>query len=352
MNVFAKRLKKFRKFLRKNKIDATLFTSLGRVDRTIEYFTGFPQTEESFCCLLIDKNKSTLIVSPLEYEDAREAKVDEIVKLNQPLSKILKELVKGKKLVGIMEKNFSYTLFKKLQKLKLKDISLEVYRMRAIKDSYEIEIIKRLCKKTNRCIRLLEEEIKPGKKENEIARILINKIIEEGCLLSFTPIVTSDERTHLIHPVKRFTNKKIKKFGLVDFGLRYKGYCSDVTVPFAFKLKKEQKRIFDLVERIYQKCINEIKINREAKDLHKIAEDMIKNTGFQFEHALGHGLGLDVYELPRLSERSEDKIKNNMFFTVEPGVYVKGVCGARIENDVLVENGKVKVLTKAKLIKI
>jgi len=150
--------------------------------------------------------------------------------------------------------------------------------------------------------------------------------------------------------------------GLIDFGVRYKGYCSDITIPLSIgKISEKQKKIIQAIEKVYQKAIEIIEINVPTWRVHDQAENIIKKNGFKFKHSLGHGLGLDLHDLPSLSPRPNNKeelkdwkevrLKENMVFTIEPGIYVPGVGGCRLENDVLMKR-KPRILTKSSFIRI
>ena len=367
--ISGKKIEQFREELNKRKIDAALFlTSEPIHDVNIEYFTGFQQVRFfSFSCLLMSRNNSILIVSPLSYDQAlMEAEVDEIINLKDygnSLARVLKEKLKRFKTVGILERIFPYKLSQEFE-VKFKDISDIILELRSVKEQKEIKIIEKACHITNQGIKFIERNLNQKITEKELALILQQKLIKKGADdLAFPTIVTSGNRSSFIHPHPSFTNKKIQKgLGLIDFGIRYKGYCSDVTVPFTVsKLSAKQKKIVKTVERAYQKTINTIKIGVPTWKVHDSAETVIKKNGFEFKHSVGHGIGLDLHDLPNLSPKprvkeelkdwKEFKLKENMIFTIEPGIYELGVGGIRLENDVLLKK-EPKVLTNSKLIQI
>ena len=180
--------------------------------------------------------------------------------------------------------------------------------------------------------------------------------------LAFPTIVTSGKRSAYIHPYPSFSNQKIQDgLGLVDFGVRYKGYCSDVTVPFTLgKISSKQKKIVQTVKEAYEKAIETLKISVPTWKVHESVESLIKKNGFKFKHSLGHGLGLELHDVPSLSpkpkskevlkEWKEVKLKENMVFTIEPGVYEPKIGGCRLENDVLMTKKIPKVLTNSRVI--
>jgi len=363
-----KKLEEFRKKLEEKKLDLALFlTSEPIHDVNIEYFTGFQQTRFfSFSCLLMTKNKSTLIVSPLTYDQAiEEAEADEILNLeryDRSLTKALKEKLKKVKSAGIIEDIFPYKIYRKFKHLKFQDISDIILDIRSVKEPKEIERIEKACNIANHGIKIIEKNLSNKITEKELALILEQELIRKGAdELSFPTIVVSGERSAYIHPYPSFSDKKIQYgLGLVDFGVRYKGYCSDITVPFTFgKISSKQKKIIQTVEEAHKKAIETIKIGLPTWKVHKFVENFIKKNGFKLKHSLGHGLGLELHDLPSISpkpkkkgqlkEWKEVKLKKNMVFTVEPGIYVPKIGGCRLENDILMDR-KPKVLTNSRLI--
>ena len=366
-----KKIREFRKKIQDKKLDVALFLSSEPIhDVNIKYFTGFQQIRyHSFSCLLMTKNKTTLITSALEYDRAvREAEADEIINLkhyDNSLTKVLKEKLKDLSSVGIIERIFPHKISRKFPKIKFQDISDIIAEVRSIKEAKEIELIKKSCRIANHGIKLIEENLSTRITEKELALILEQELIREGAdELAFPTIITSGKRSAYIHPYPSFSNQKIKKgLGLVDFGVRYKGYCSDVTVPFAIgKLSRKQTMIVQTVKESYQKTIDSLKIGYPTWVIHDIGEKTIEKNGFEFKHSLGHGLGLDLHDLPNISSKPKDeeepkdwkeiKLRENMVFTIEPGVYVPGIGGCRLENDVMMTRKGVKVLTSSGLLEL
>jgi len=363
------KIEQFREELKKRKIDAALFlTSEPIHDVNIEYFTGFQQIRFfSFSCLLISQNNSVLVVSPLSYDQAlMEAEADEIINLkdySNSLTKVLKEKLKKFKTIGILERIFPHKLSRKFR-VKFKDISDIIRELRSIKEPKEIQRIEKACHITNQGIKFIEKNLSKKMTEKELALTLQQKLIKKGADdLAFPTIVTSGNRSSFIHPHPSSMDKKIQKgLGLIDFGVRYKGYCSDVTVPFTVsRLSARQKKIVKTVKKAYQKAINTLKIDIPTWKVHNAAEKIIKKNRFEFKHSVGHGIGLDLHDLPSLSPKpkakeelkdwKEFKLKENMTFTIEPGVYELGVGGIRLENDVLLKK-EPEVLTNSELIQI
>lgn len=365
-----KKIEQFRKKLQEKNLDVALFlTSEPIHDVNIEYFTGFQQTRHfSFSCLLITQERIILVVSSIEYDRAiEETEADEIINLEDyqhSLTKVLKEKLKDFKSVGILERIFPHRIPRKFSRFKFQDISDIILDIRSMKENKEIERIKRACRITDYGIKTIERNLSEKITEKELALILEQDLIRKGAdELAFPTILTSGKRSAFIHPYPSFSGQKIQKgLGLIDFGVRYRGYCSDITIPFTIgKLSEKQERIVQAVEKAYQKAIESIKINVPTWRVHDQAENIIKKNGFKFKHSLGHGLGLDLHDLPSLSPKPKSKeelkdwkeirLKENMAFTVEPGVYVLGVGGCRLENDVLMKR-KPRILTNSSFIRV
>ena len=366
MPVSKKKFNLFKKRLKEKDIDIAMFLCLGPIhDFNIQYFTDFPQEKGfSFSCLLID-NKRILFVSKLDYDRAKTYNIEKIICLDKKrhLHNYLKDKLKPKMKVGIVENIFPYSFVKKYRQVKFVDISDILLEIRAIKEEQEINRIKKACKIANHGIKIIQENLSTKIRERELAFLLEKEMIKKGAdELSFPTIITSGSRSIHIHPYPSFSDKKIKKgLGLVDFGVRYKGYCSDVTLPFSIgRLSEKQKKIVKTVEDAYEKSIDALEIGKPTWQIYEVAKNIIEKNGFEFKHALGHGLGIELHDVPSFSPKPEDKmqlkewkeikLEKNMIFTIEPGVYTK-YGGCRIENDILMDK-KPKILTRSKFFEL
>jgi len=357
-----KKIEQFRSKLQEKGIDVALFlTSEPIHDVNIEYFTGFQQPRFfSFGCLLMTQEKMILTVSPLSYDQTKEVEVDEVINLRDyqnSLTRVLREKLKGLKTVGVLERIFPCRLYKKFHHIKFQDISNIILGIRSTKEPGEIERIQKACGITNHGIKFIEKNLSSKIREKELALILEQELIRKGAdELAFPTVVTSGKRSAFVHPYPSFTDKKIQEgLGLVDFGVRYQGYCSDVTVPFAMgKLSRKQEEIMRTVENAYQEAIENIDIYIPTWKVHDSVERIIRKNGFEFKHETGHGLGLDLHDLPPISSRPKDKeelkdwketrLKESMVFTIEPGIYTPELGGFRIEDIFLVTDNGAKVL--------
>jgi Xaa-Pro aminopeptidase len=240
--------------------------------------------------------------------------------------------------------------------------------MGMIKTKEEIELLKKSAEITNSCLPLIEKLLKKEKiREKEIALAIRRKIYSQGAKLAFRTIVACGKRAAKIHPKPSATKKIISGLGYVDFGASYKGYKSDITVPFIKgRISKKEEKIVQAVIQAYKLAVKSIKMGLPCWKLHDKVDKFLRKKGFKLEHSLGHGLGLKIHELPTIGKPrkklSKKKLKKweklkkirfqeGMVFTIEPAVYVKGLGGCRIENDFLLTRKGPKILTHAKLLK-
>lgn len=239
-----------------------------------------------------------------------------------------------------------------------------------IKTKNEIKLLKKSAKIANSCIKIIENSLKEKKvTEKELAKRIRKRLKEQNAHEAFRTIVACGKRSARVHPKPRTTKKTISGIGYVDFGASYRGYRTDVTVPFIKgKVGKREKKIVKTVLKAYNLAIKSIRIGEPCWKLHEKIQKFLKKRGFKMLHPLGHGLGLKVHETPyigkpkkkRLSKRKKrkwEKLKKinfqpGMVFTIEPGVYVKRLGGCRIENDVLLTKKEPRILTNSKLVEV
>ncbi len=176
--------------------------------------------------------------------------------------------------------------------------------------------------------------------------------------LSFDPIVAINENAAKPHALPTSKKLKLNDLILVDAGVKYKRYCSDRTCTSnanfeRFSFKREQKfknkkhqKIYDLVYKAQLNAINKARVGMKASQIDKLTRDVIEKAGFgkYFVHSTGHGVGLDIHEFPNINSKSDVIIEDNMVFTIEPGIYLPKEFGVRIEDTVVMKNGKALIL--------
>ena len=255
--------------------------------------------------------------------------------------------------VGFEENYVTYAGYKEfMYKYKInsmQETESVIEKQRTIKDDEEIEKLRKACELTDKCFNHLREFIKIGMTEKEIA-FEIKKYFEINGAddVSFEPIVASGANSSKPHATP--TNKKIDVGDVItlDFGCKYQGYCSDMTrTVFAGYVPENIKKVYDLVLKNQTQTLKEYKEGANTKVLSRMVEGDFKLHGYSLIHALGHGVGLDIHEMPIVSSKHDTKLKENMVVTNEPGIYIPGKYGIRIEDTVLIGKEDCECLTKS-----
>lgn len=330
------------------KVDALLVTDLTNV-RYISGFTG------SSGFLLITKEKP-VFVTDFRYQEQAEHEVQGwTIRISRTeRSKEIRDLCRELRIrkVGFEEDSVSYGAYKKLAgaKLRLKPLSGVVETLRTIKTDVEIVNLKRAVKRAEAAFKKLLPHIREGATELKIALKFEELIKAEGCkLLPFGVIVASGPMSSLPHA--KPTGRRFRKGDLIifDWGGECNGYFSDMTRTVLLNGRNisKQKEIYYTVLEAQKRAISSIRSGMKTAAVDAAARDYIEQQGHgdQFGHGTGHGIGLAVHERPVVSWRNKEVIKNNMVFTIEPGIYIPGFGGVRIEDMVLVRKRKAELLT-------
>ena len=331
-------------------VDAVLITKVPNVT----YFSGFRGDSSA---LIIGKNVRKLITDGRYTEQAvREAKGFTLVEQTEGLrKKIVEELkLSGFKRVGIeglvMTVAEHAYLKKELAGVEFK--SLELDTLRQVKDAAEIDCIREACRIADETFTKVLPVIKPGVREFEVAAELeyfMRRLGSERA--AFTTIVASGWRGALPHGTA--SDKKICAGELVtmDFGATFNGYCSDITRTICVgRASDKQRKIYNAVLDAQLYGLTVITAGKGGKDIDAAVRDRLTTAGYgdYFVHGLGHGVGLEIHEEPRLSKLSKcERLLPNMIVTDEPGVYLGNFGGVRIEDTVLVTAGEAQPLTRS-----
>lgn len=257
--------------------------------------------------------------------------------------------------VGFEENYITYAKYKEFMRRyrinNLEETEFIIEKQRMIKDAEEIENIKHACKITDECFSHLKTFIKKGRTEKEIALEIEKYFRLNGADgLAFDTIVASGPNSSMPHAIPTDRQIQTGDVVLIDFGCKYNGYCSDMTrTVFIDAIPEEAKPIYDLVLKNQLNVIKELKDGVNARLLSKMVETDFKVNGHDLLHALGHSLGLEIHENPNLSTRCDFLLKENMIVTNEPGIYIPGRFGVRIEDTMLItKNGSIKLTNSEK----
>ncbi|MBI2135019.1 aminopeptidase P family protein [Candidatus Woesearchaeota archaeon] len=346
------KIRELKAILKKKKLDFALFYSTGiEPNPNMVYFSRY----YGMGALIIPKTKPPFLIAPeMEYERARKSGIKNAYKMDrkkffESISIILRKKGIKAKNIGIDKSAFTllaYKAFKKhFKRAKTKDLALDCLRLRETKTEEEIRIIKNAFNYGNDIIKKFIKNIDGFKTESDAAAFLEYEAKKIGLEMSFPPIVASGKNASMPHHMPKNTRLQ-KGFCVIDFGIKYMGYCTDMTrTIYIGKPKKKEMKIYSLLLKTQKSLAENIKIGDNCG---KIYERCVKSLGKYskyFIHGLGHGVGCQIHELPNLTLNSKDKIQKNMIFTIEPGIYIPNKFGIRIEDTLLMEKKPV-LLTK------
>jgi len=317
------------------------------------YECGFSSDNAYF--LKVGDEKYFITDSRYTTEAKAEVKSDvEVVDGGRDLVKKARELIRKSKVkrVTIDPNEWSIANFESLQKLKINIQKKPNFsqQKRIIKSQDELNILFEAVKKGKSAFREFEKYFKQsgeGLSEKRLNFAMQNFMKFNGEYeLSFNPITAVDKNSALPHALPSSDILKKDSLLLVDAGLKYKRYCSDRTETFINKNDKFQQKIYDIVLKAHDKAIKAVKVGVKAKEIDKVAREVIEKSGYgkYFIHSTGHGVGLDIHELPVISQKSETILEEGMVFTIEPGIYLPGEFGVRIEDMVCIKNSSVEVM--------
>jgi Xaa-Pro dipeptidase len=257
----------------------------------------------------------------------------------------------------LIEDTMPVSMFLKIKKY-IKDFEFEplsniISQLRVIKSREEIECHKKAADVVDKVFKKIIEYGLKGKSEKEVAEQIEYLIKNSGADgIAFEPIVASGPNSANPH---HSPNDRLIKDGdmvVLDYGAKCGGYCSDITRTVAVgEISEEAKKVYEVVKQAQQEGIKRVRENISAKDVDLSVRNIIERNGYgkYFIHRTGHGLGLEVHEEPYISSSSETFLREGMVFTIEPGIYLPGMFGVRIENDVAVTNGEAERLTNAEI---
>jgi len=355
------KLHELQRTLRKKKLDCALFwsSSQDKQDLMITYFAG-ENVEFGFLVVPL-KGKIQYIIPGFEYARLRTAvksKLVKVVELNETkLQGALRHILgKHPKRIGINDSVLSVAeaiWLRKQLRATLVNVGKELRVLRRTKTKEEIQHLKKAAVITDKIVQSFFRKLPSLGTERRALDFLQAETAKYSCTYSFPPILASGKNAATPHYVP--TTKKLQKgFLILDFGIKYRNYCSDITRTVYLGIPSKADRVlYQRVLEVQKKILAAIEKNVKYEKLDILCQ---KALGRYFIHALGHGIGLEVHESPSISYRSKGVVEEGDAIAIEPGYYIKNKLGIRIEDDVAIINGKAQVLTKTpkdlKIIKI
>lgn len=254
--------------------------------------------------------------------------------------------------VGFEEHYVTYAQYKEfVRKYKIHNLvetEKMIEKQRMIKDEDEVHNIQKACEITDNCFSYILTYIKPGMTEKQIADEIEEYYKQRTDGLSFETIVASGENSSMPHAVP--TDRKIQEKDIItiDMGCKVNGCCSDMTRTFFVgEVPEEVKKVYDLVLKNQVQTQEEFKDGANTRLLSKMVENDFKLNGYDLIHSLGHGVGMEIHEPPYINSKSDVQLKENMIVTNEPGIYIPGKFGVRIEDTVQITKFGCISLTKS-----
>lgn len=318
----------------------------------IFYYSGF--TSEDAYLLISHRGKYIITDSRYTIQAREQAKGFEVIDIANGFEKIFSRI--DEKYIGFEESYMSVAENKRIR-AKLKDgqdfVEMQnlINKPREIKDECEIKKIAEAEKIGDMAFEYILGRIKEGVTEREIAFDLEFFMKKQGATaLSFDTISASGIRSAMPHGIA--TDKKIENgdFLTLDFGCVFEGYCSDMTRTVVVgKANDKQKEIYNTVLKAQTTAIDAIKAGMKCSEVDGVARKIITAAGYgeNFGHSLGHSVGIEIHENPSFSPKSNAVVQNGNVITVEPGIYIDGFGGVRIEDLIVVQNGKAVNLTSS-----
>ena len=344
------RIQRVREKLKKEQLDAIVVTD----SYNLRYLANFTGTTG---IAVISQDDAVFITDFRYTQQATKQAVGYTIRQNvqeifAELNDYLNEL--NLKRVGIEANQMNvatYLHIKSLFSAEIVETRNFIEQLREVKEEEELDIIRQACDITDQAFEHILTFIRPGVREIEVANELERFLKSKGATaMSFDTIVASGVRSAMPHGVA--SEKIIEEGDMVtlDFGCYYKGYSSDMTRTIAVgQVNPKLKEIYEIVLEAHELVNQQAKAGMTGKEIDAIARDYIKARGYgeYFGHGLGHGLGLNVHELPGVNARSEQIVEENMVITNEPGIYIDGLGGVRIENDLIVKSNGVEIINRS-----
>ncbi len=351
------KIKNIKLLIEKSGLDAVLISSVSNIIYLTDY-CGFSYFERE--AFLVITNKENCLITDGRYSQAvADIPGFELIEASSKntFDKVFENLSEKIKKIGIEENDLSVSEYRKIRKYFKTANLADLQNLRIIKDPFEVKLIEKAARIGDEAFDYILGKIKKGVTERKLAFEIEFFIKKKGSDISFPPIVAFSANSSIPHHQTGDRKLKTDNIILLDFGVKYQNYCSDMTRTIFFgKANDKFKKMYSTVLDAQQKAIDYLASSFQyqasyakqvkASSADQIARSYISSHGHKsIPHSLGHGIGIEVHEPPRLSPKSKDILKPGMVFSIEPGIYLKGYGGVRIEDLVVLENKGALLLT-------
>ena len=348
-SIYTKRQDKLKSILGMKGLDGILITNL----TNIRYICGF--TGSAASCLITPVGQYFIsdgryIEQSKEQVKGFECYLDMITHLEQ----IKKENLTNPGLkIAFEGQHVTYSLYKQMKNLfpdtNWIDTSMILEDLASVKDNYEIDCIKTAVEVTDRVYEEILDMLRPGFNEKQVANKMVSKYRNYAEGEAYSPIVAGGPNGALPHAVPTDREFQNGDFIVIDAAAKYGGYHADMTrTPLIGKATQKHSEIYQIVKEAQERGCNKAKAGVACKDVDAATRDYISQMGYgdHYTHGTGHGLGLEIHTSPRFSPLSDQVLSENNVMTIEPGIYLAGWGGVRIEDDVVIKSDGCEILNK------
>jgi Xaa-Pro aminopeptidase len=342
----SRRIRLIRSRMAKDNIDCLILTNPANVT----YVTCF-SGDDTWAA--VTKSTVYLITDSRYTEQAnKECLLCRIIERTKPIAQATAGLlnkVRSARIIAV-ENSSAISVFEALKKhcnARVRSSADRIEQLRSVKDDTEIDAIKTAVSIATQALHDTLPLVQPGITENEVAGLLNLQFRRLGATISFDTIVAFGPNASRPHHQPGSTKLKDSDTLLIDFGAKYKGYCSDITRCFAIgQATFLYRKAYDVVEKAQRAAIDTVRAGADMIKVDAIARQVIQDSNLPvYGHGTGHGFGLQIHELPTINEQSKGKLIAGQVVTIEPGIYMPGKLGIRLEEDVLVTETGCELLT-------
>lgn len=348
-SIYSKRQQNLRMVLDERGLDGMLITNLTNV----RYISGF--TGSAASCLITPEGQ--YFVTDGRYIEQSKAQVkgfERFIDMNSHLSQIKDNNLNpnGFKL-AFEGDHMSYALYENMISMfpntKWENSSMILEDLAAVKDDHELECIRTAVEVTDKVYEEILPMLRPGFTEKQVANTMVSKYREYAEGEAYSPIVATGPNGALPHAIPTDREFQNGDFIVIDAAAKYGGYHADMTrTPVVGKATEKHKEVYSIVKEAQQRGCDIAKAGVPCKEVDAATREYIGEMGYgkYYTHGTGHGLGLEIHTSPRFSPQSEQVLEVNNVMTIEPGIYLAGWGGVRIEDDIIIGQDDCEILNQ------